>query len=81
VGDPIDLMPFYPLLRDVTRRGGKTAWVGWLVGICLTGLGLLDSAILLTIGLVTLVSMMVWTSYHVREVRRYQSLGRSDTSQ
>jgi hypothetical protein len=79
VAGPIDQnTPFYPYLRDITRRGGKTAWVGWLVGISLTALGLIDSAILLTIGLFTLVSMAVWTGYHVREVRRYRRLGRRE---
>jgi hypothetical protein len=79
VGDPIDLTPFYPFIREAARRGGKTAWVGWLTGFFLTALGLLDSVILLTIGIVTLVSMTIWTGYHVRELRRYQRRGRSET--
>jgi hypothetical protein len=78
VADPIDLMPFYPFIREAARRGGKTAWVGWLMGFALTALGLLDSVILLTIGIVTLVSMTIWTGYHVSEARRYRRMGSSE---
>ena len=78
MGDPIDLAPFYPYLREATRKGGKTAWVGWVVGIALTGLGLLDSVVLLTMGSVTLLAMSIWTGYHVREMRRYRRLGRRE---